>query len=127
MTKKKEKKPVFEALFQAGVCFAVCVASSKFINQEAAAFAKDYFIIINKCDEKHFKEHTFYPAEGYKQVCQRNLSADEIEVFRRNKNKFVRVKSNQDGRVYELKEHSFKDSYDSIRLKLGYKLMRNNQ
>ncbi len=126
MTKKKEKKPVFDALFQAGVCFAVCVASSKFINQEAAAFAKDYFIIINKCDEKHFKEHTFYPAEGYKQVCQRNLSTDEIEVFRRNKNNFVRVKSNEYGRVYELKEQSFKDSYDRIKQKLRCKLMRDS-
>lgn len=127
MTKKKEKKPVFDALFEAGVCFAVCVASSKFINREVAAFAKDYFIIINKCDEKHFKEHTFYPAEGYKRVCLRSLAEDEIRIFRKNKDKFVKIQSNEYGRVYELKEQSFKDSYDRIRLKLGCKLMRDSQ
>jgi len=124
MTKKKEKKTVFTALVESGVCFAVCIASSSFINREVAAFTKDYFIIINKCDEKRVKEFTFYPTEGYKQVCERNLSADEIEVFKKNKDKFVKVRSNEYGRVYELKELSFKDSYDSIRQKLRCKIIR---
>ena len=126
MTKKKEKKPVFDTLFEAGVCFAVCVASSKFINQEVAAFAKDYFIIINKCDEKYFKEHIFYPAEGYKQVCQRSLSEDEIRVFKRNKDKFVKVLHNEHGRVYELKGLSFKTVTDLISRRLKRKIIGND-
>jgi len=121
MTKKKEKKTIFNALSENGVCFAVCVASSSFINREVAAFSKDYFVIINKCDEKRIKEFTFYPAEGYKQVCERNLSADEIEEFRRNKDRFVKVRSNEYGRVYEVKELSFKSAYESIRQKLRCK------
>lgn len=121
MTKKKEKKIIFDTLSENGICFAVCVASSNFINREVTAFSKDYFVIINKCDEKHVKEFTFYPTEGYKQVCERNLSTEEIEVFRSIKDKFVKVRSNEDGRVYELKGCSFKSAYDSIRKKLRCK------
>lgn len=126
MTKKKEKKTVFSTLSECGVCFAVCVASSSFINREVAAFSKDYFVIINKRDAKRVNEFTFYPTERYKQVCERNLSADEIEVFKMNKDKFVKIMSNEYGRVYELKGHSFKDTYDSIRQKLSCKVIRSS-
>ena len=126
MTKKKEKKTVFSTLSECGVCFAVCVASSSFINREVAAFSKDYFVIINKCDEKRIKEFTFYPTERYKQVCERNLSANEIEVFKMNKDKFIKIMSNEYGRVFELKGRSFKDTYDSIRQKLSCKVIRSS-
>ena len=126
MTKKKEKKLVFDTLFESCVCFAVCIANNSFINREIAAFSKDYFVIINKCDEKRVKEFTFYPTEGYKQVCERNLSTDEIEVFRNNKDRFTNVRRNEHGRVYELKEQSFKAVYDNIRQKLRCKVIRNN-
>ena len=126
MTKKKEKKTVFSTLSECGVCFAVCVASSSFINREVAAFSKDYFVIINKCDAKRVNEFTFYPTERYKQVCERNLSANEIVVFKMNKDKFVNVRRNEYGRVYELKEQSFKAVYDNIRQKLRCKVIRNN-
>jgi len=126
MTKKKEKKLVFDTLFERCVCFAVCVASNSFISREVAAFSKDYFVIINKCDAKRVKEFTFYPIEGYKQVCERNLSADEIGIFKENINKFINVQNNEHGRVYELKGRSFKAVYDSIRQKLRCKVIRNN-
>ena len=126
MTKKKEKKLVFDTLFESCVCFAVCVASNSFISREVAAFSKDYFVIINKCDAKRVKELTFYPAKGYKQVCERNLSADEIGIFKENINKFTKVRRNEHGRVYELKGRSFKAVYDSIRQKLRCKVIRNN-
>lgn len=125
MTKKIEKKPVIEILFESGICFAVCVATSKFINREVAAFAKDYFIIINKCDEERVKELTFYPAEGYKQICLRSLSEEEIRIFRKSKDKFIKVLSNDDGRIYELKEQSFRNLYDHIRQKLNFKILIN--
>jgi len=126
MTKKKEKKLVFDTLFESCVCFAVCVASNSFISREVAVFSKDFFVIINKCDEKRVKELTFYPAKGYKQVCERNLSADEIGIFKENINKFTKVRRNEHGRVYELKGRSFKAVYDSIRQKLRCKVIQNN-
>lgn len=127
MTKKKEKKTIFNALTENDVCFAVCIASSSFISREVAAFSKDYFVIINKCDEKRVKEVTFYSTEGYKQVCERNLSTDEIEEFRSNKDKFVKVRNNEYGRVYELKGQSFKVAYDSLRKKLSCKVIWSNE
>jgi hypothetical protein len=126
MTRKKEKKTVFKALLESRVCFAVCIASSSFINKEVDAFSKDYFIIINKCDEKRVKEFTFYPAEGYKHVCERNLSANEIAVFKMNRDKFVKVRTNEYGRIYELKGQSFKAAFNSICQKLRYKVIRNS-
>jgi len=127
MTKKKEKKLVFDTLFESCVCFAVCVASNSFINREVAAFSKDYFVIINKCDVKRVKEFTFYPAKGYKQVCERNLSAEEIEVFRRYKDKFIKVQNNEYGRVYELNAWSFKAAYDGISQHLRCKVIRSSK
>ena len=126
MTKKKEKKLVFDTLFESCVCFAVCIANNSFINREVAAFSKDYFVIINKRDAKRVNEFTFYPTERYKQVCERNLSVDEIKVFKMNKDKFVKVRRNEYGRVYELKEQSFKAVYDSIRQKLSCKVIRSS-
>ena len=126
MTKKKEKKTVFSTLSECGVCFAVCVASNSFISREVDAFSKDFFVIINKCDAKRVKELTFYPTERYKQVCERNLSADEIGIFKENINKFTKVRHNEHGRVYELKGQSFKAVYDSIRQKLRCKVIWNN-
>lgn len=126
MTKKIEKKPVFDVLFENEICFAVCVATSKFINRDVAAFAKDYFIIINKCDEERVKELTFYPAEGYKQICLRSLSEDEIRAFRKNKDKFNKVIHNEYGRVYELKGWSFKTATDCICKKLRSKTIGND-
>jgi hypothetical protein len=127
MTKKKEKKLVFDALFESGVCFAVCVASNSFISREVAAFSKDYFVIINKCDEKRVNKINFYPTEGYKQVCEWNLTADEIGMFRQNKSKFIKVRHNEQGRVYELKGWSFKATYYSISQKLSGKVTRSSQ
>jgi len=123
MTKKIEKIPVFEILFESGICFAVCIASSKFINREISAFSKDYFVIINKCDEERVKELTFYQAEGYKQIYLRSLSEDEIRIFRKNKDKFVKTLHNEHGRVYELKQQSFKVVYDRISQKLRGKVI----
>jgi len=120
MTKKIEKIPAFDILFENEICFAVCVATCKFINQEVSAFAKDYFIIINKCDEERIKELTFYPADGYKQICQRSMSEDEIRIFRKNKEKFVKVLHSDDGRIYELKNWSFKNDYERIKHKLRF-------
>lgn len=127
MTKKIEKKPVFDILFKSGICFAVCIATSKFINREVAAYSKDYFVIINKCDENRVKEFTFYPTEGYKQVCGRSLTADEIGIFLRNKSKFIKVRHNEHGRVYELKGRSFKAAYNVISQKLSGKVIRSSQ
>jgi hypothetical protein len=124
MTKKIEKIPVLEILLESGLCFAVCIASSKFINREISAFSKDFFVIINKCDEERVKELTFYQAEGYKQICQRSLSEDEIRVFRKNKDKFVKILHNEYGRVYELKQLSFKKSFDRIGQKLRGKVIQ---
>lgn len=121
MTKKIEKIPVFDILFENEICFAVCVATSKFINVEVAAVAKDYFIIINKCDEERVRELTFYSAEGYKQICLRSLSEDEIRVFKKNKDKFAKILHNELGRVYELKGWSFKKVYFKIQQKLRVK------
>lgn len=126
MTKKIEKKPVFEILFESGICFAVCIASSKFINREISAFSKDYFVIINKCDEERVKEITFYQAEGYKQICLRGLSEDEIRLFRKNKDQFIKILHNKHGRVYELKQQPFKEVYDRISQKLSGKVMQSS-
>lgn len=126
MTKKKIKKPVFEALLECDVCFAVCIASCSFVIPEIAVFSKDYFVIINKCDAVRVEGFTFYATEGYKQLCERTLSVDEIKWFKANMDRFIKVRHNEHGRVYELKRRSFKATYDAIKRQLRCRIIKND-
>jgi hypothetical protein len=118
MTKKIEKKPVFDVLFEKEICFAVCIAVNKFINRQITNSSKDYFVIINKCHALCINELTFYPSYGYNHICERSLTPEEIEIFKKDISKFERVLSNENGKIYELKDQPFKKGYDEIRKKI---------
>lgn len=118
MTKKIEKEPVFDILIENEICFAVCIAINKFVNREITNSSKDYFVIINKCHALHIKELTFYPSEGYKQICERSLTLEEIKIFKRDRYKFEKVLSNENGQIYELKDQPFKRVYNKIKEKI---------
>lgn len=115
---KKERKYVINELLERGVCFAVCVAATRFMSEEIHRFSKEYSVIINKCDMGLIEDFKFYQTEGYKQVCERKLSPDDVEVFKENMERFVKVLHNANGRVYELRDMPFKPVFDSIRRRI---------
>jgi len=113
-TKKKKGKNIFEVLFEKNICFAVCAFSSHCVNKGLAVCSTDYAVIINQCDVELIEsDFTFHQMDSYKQVFERKLSSDDVEVLRNYHGRFVKVKHNKNGRVYELKGNSFKTSFDN--------------
>ena len=125
MTKEKEKKQtIFEVLFEKGICFTVNISTLKIKGVEESSRA--YFIIVHESDlndiiingeiSKHSKEinkFRFYRTDEYQDIFERDLSEDDIIEFKEYMNKFIKVKHNKFGRVYELKGNSFKEMYES--------------
>jgi hypothetical protein len=76
----------------------------------------DYAVIINLCDvELVESDFTFHQTSDYEQVFERKLSADDVDVLKKYQDRFVKVKHNQYGRVYEWKGNSFKTSFENNR------------
>jgi hypothetical protein len=107
----KNEKTIFEVLFEKGICFAVNVGFNRLDEN-----SKYYFLIVQKQDLKDLKNMNFERTDDYANVYERDLSADEITEFKTNMDKFVKVQHNQFGKVYELKNNSFKKLHESIKL-----------
>jgi len=110
--RRKVRKNIFEALFEKRICFAVCISSNSFAGGETQVCSAEYAVIINSCDAALIEKYPFCKAEGYEQILLRKLSDNEIQFFQTNQEKFVKVKHNEYGRVYELKGNSFKAAFD---------------
>ena len=127
MTTEKEKdKTIFEMLLESKICFTVNVSIRTFKIKSVEENSRDYFIIVHESDlndiiineeiSKHSKEinkFIFYRTDEYPDVFERDLSDDDIIEFKKHMNKFIKVKHNKFGRIYELKGNSFKEMYES--------------
>ncbi len=123
--KKKKRRSVFDELFEKDVCFAVCAASSRFINEEIGWFSTDYFVIVHRSELYVIEGFTFYQTDEYRQVYERKLSATDIEAFKMlHLNKFVKIMHNAYGRVYELRDKPFKVAFDNRKKQTRQIVMR---
>ena len=113
--KKQEEKTIFEVLFDKEICFAVNVSLNIFKGKGIDENSRDYFIIVQKQDLKELKNMGFKRTNYYANVYERDLSAKEITEFKKQMEKFVKVQHNSFGRVYELKNNSFKKLHESIK------------
>ena len=127
MTTEKEKdKTIFEMLLESKICFTVNVSIRTFKIKSVEENSRAYFIIVHESDlndiiineeiSKHSKEinkFIFYRTDEYPDVFERDLSDDDIIEFKKHMNKFIKVKHNKFGRIYELKGNSFKEMYES--------------
>ncbi|MDR0231406.1 MAG: hypothetical protein LBI82_04730 [Dysgonamonadaceae bacterium] len=125
-TKEKKRKNIFEVLFEKNICFAVCASLSRFIGKGIEECSTDYTIIINQCDVESIEDFTFYQTDNYKQVFERKLSSDDYEFFKEHIDRFIKVKHNKHGRVYELKGNSFKASFDNNRRRIQNVVIKHN-
>ena len=126
MTLKEKDKTIFEMLFESKICFTVNVSIRTLKIKGIEENSRAYFIIIHESDlneiiingeiSKHSKEinkFIFYRTDEYPDVFERDLSDDDIIEFKKHMNKFIKVKHNKFGRIYELKGNSFKEMYES--------------
>ena len=105
----------FEVLFEKEICFAVNVSLNTFKGKDIDENSRDYFLIVHKQDLKDPKKMGFKRTNDYANVYERDLSINEITEFKANQEKFVKVLHNQFGRVYELKNNSFKNLHESLK------------
>lgn len=105
---------IFEQLSENNICFAVVVSQSQFTDK-SDLFDRDYFIIISDKDRKKVRRLDFNQFQN-SDVCERNLSEKEIREFKSKINDFQKVIHNEHGRVYELKDNSFKEYFEELKL-----------
>ena len=117
-TMKGESPNIFDVLFERNICFAVCVSPIQFKCEDFDMFSKDYFVIINYCDAESIEsDFIFYETDNYRQVFERKLSHDDVKDFKQIMDKFIKIKENAYGCVYELRDNSFKTSFDIQKVK----------
>ena len=112
----KNEKTIFEVLFEKEICFAVNVSINTFKGKGLDESSKDYFLIVQEKDLNDLENMNFERTNDYANVYERDLSVDEITEFKTIMDKFVKVQHNQFGRVYELRNNSFKKLHESIKL-----------
>jgi len=108
-TMKGESPNIYDVLFEKNICFAVCISPIQFRCDDFDMFSKNYFVIINYCDAESIEsDFIFYETETYRRVFERKLSDDDVKDFKKIIDKFVKVKKNIYGCIYELRDNSFK-------------------
>lgn len=111
----EKEKTIFEVLFEEQICFAVSISIRVFRGKGIDANARDYFLIVLKPDYEILKKiGGFKRSQEYPNVYERDLSVAETIEFKTYMDKFVKVVHNSHGRVYELKDNSFKEMHKSI-------------
>jgi len=119
-------KNIFTKLDEKHICYAVCVAQTSITFRRLGEFtSQDYFIIcksnyrkhylmeklnfkVGSLDEKGERDADLYPEK----LLNYTLSESEINEFKENNDKYVKVIHNADGRIYELKNKSFLKKYN---------------
>lgn len=105
-------KNIFEGLNRRKVVFAVGIAVCTFKNPAVDGQGRDYYIMISKNDKEKVKSLGFRQADESKfGILERDLNHEEIFCFNKIKKDFVKVQDDRDGKVYELKDNSFKKYY----------------
>ena len=105
---------IFEILFSKNICFAVVVGTNTFSCKGNECTSKDYFLLLlqSKIKSPYIK---FTRNVQYRKAFTYNLSENEVLIFKQHLDKFNRIISDDSGRVFELKDNSFKKQYLKIK------------
>ena len=74
-------------------------------------FSRYYHILIHSNDMTKIKKYIFPLSKDLKGVCERKMSVEEIDSFKKKMELFHKVQHNKYGRIYELKGNPFKDYF----------------
>ena len=112
----ENKKTIFEVLNEKNICYSVVVSLVKHKMKSIEGSKKEYFIIVHRKDLRKLVGFDFYTSDVYKHIIyERDLCSEEIDKFKEISDSFVKVQHDSNGRVYELKENSFKLMYDNLK------------
>ena len=110
---KKDKKTIFEELFEKKSCFAVIVSVNVSTLKGMDFSDREYILLINGPDRRVLT-CSFKKNKDYAGLYEKKLTDLEILEFRKNLEHFIKVEHDRNGRVYELKNNSFKKYYKSL-------------
>lgn len=115
-------KSVITTLIQNQINFSVCVALNTFRTKGVKDNSRDYFINILRCDLTKIPYNNlksrFNPSEDYTALLQLELTPREVEIFKESQQYFNKIIHTKDGRVFELKDKSFKEEFKVFKRKL---------
>lgn len=99
---------IFRKLDSKKVCYAVIRSVASFGGDQNIEHA----VIISELDKEHVKNIGFINS-AFRGVLEKDLLDHEYRYFKKNIDRFVLVQSDKSGRIYELKDNSFKKYYKS--------------
>ena len=106
---------IFEELNRLKVCYAIGIDLSYFKFKEIENNSRNYFIIGLSKNNKKLKKLGFSRLIENPRLMTINLIQEEIALFKSIQNdKFIKVIHNKFGRVYELKNYSFRNEYNQL-------------
>jgi hypothetical protein len=115
------KKTIFEQLEKKEIHYAVSLAYFRRRKSSDKSRGLDYYLILDGFKEKEIKELKLkYKESSTEQhnIFERDLTEDELAVFKKTLHRYVRVKDDDSGSIWELIGKSFKENYDRKMLEL---------
>ena len=100
---------IFEKINAINLCYSV-VKSVQELQFSRSNCYSEYFILAHKRDEDKLKNLGFIDSESHDTI-ERTLTDKEIFEFKGLLDNFKVVNSDNDGKVYEIKDNSFKKYY----------------
>jgi len=108
-----KKINVFNELESLGLCYAV-LGHSAYINNPSQQYVTDWVIVGSIKDKAALKKLKFILSKSLrKSVLEYEMSESELKQFKdmTTEGKFNKVLNNKEGKVYELKNNSFREYY----------------
>lgn len=106
-------KEIIRKLIQNEICFSIGVSHQKLKNKGVDRVSNDYFAILSDKDQETAKENLFKRETG-RDYYTRDLSQCCVKFFKKNTEKFKLIMTGSEGRIYELKERSFKQYHEDL-------------
>ncbi len=109
-----KQRTFMELLINQNICFAVCVNINSFINSGEERSSKDYFILLHESDAEKMIGCSYRNSKDYPSLREKNMNNNQISEFKKKIDLFDKIIHNKYGRIYELKNNSFKEMYKQL-------------
>jgi len=111
---KETKKEIFDFLNDEGLNYFVMVSRIYLSNLKETGSGLDYrvFVMEKDVNEKNTKDYNFNISIDKKTLLEKVLNQKQIKKFKKISGKyFIKKQHNEFGKIYELKNNSFKNYY----------------
>ena len=102
---------IFETLDDNFACYAVVVAFVT-VKGHVDRNIKDYFIVADHSKKRFLIDNGFHYV-GKKKCYMRDMTEEEVSIFKAISGNYRMVLSNHEGRVYEQKKWSYKEYHNA--------------